>query len=66
MQPDTTHIWKAAFKASWFAQLSEYKKVDGQWWVYSDITGWRKSNNDDEWFDMETKEGYFVSRNTEP
>ena len=40
-------------------QLSFYKFEDGKWWVYSDVTGWRKSQNDDAWFLTEIVEGWF-------
>lgn len=38
-------------------------KVDKWWEVYSPITGWRLSMNNQEWFDNETKKGYFKEIN---
>lgn len=44
-------------------RLSFYKKIDGVWWVFSDTTGWRKSGNDSQWFEEETKLGFFKEIN---
>lgn len=57
-QRDTTHIWHAAIDGAGFNQLNEYKFVDGAWWVYSPITNWRLSCNDDQWFTDEILHGY--------
>jgi hypothetical protein len=59
----TTHVWTAAREPRYgVVQLNAYKKdKQKRWWVYSEITGWRLSQNDDEWFATETEEGYFVT-----
>lgn len=59
-----THIWTEAVENPLPAMygittLSYYKKVDDEWWVYSPESGWRKSRNDQQWFDSETEEGIF-------
>ena len=58
-----THHWTAALPIYHGGivenQLSFYKKVNDEWWVYSNITGWRVSQNPPEWFEEETRLGYF-------
>lgn len=59
----TTHVWTAAQEPLYgIVQLAFYKKdKKKRWWVYSEITGWRLSQNDEAWFAEETEEGYFVT-----
>lgn len=64
----TTHVWIDAIDTPIFHgincsahRLPYYKQVDGEWWVYSVITGWRKSGNSEFWFKTETEEGFFVT-----
>lgn len=57
-----THIWEP--NDGWkgppnINRLYYYKLVDGERWVYSPITDWRPSCNGPEWFETETKEGFF-------
>jgi hypothetical protein len=54
-----THQWDAARQGGLINQLCYYKKVDGKWWVFSPITGWRPSQNSKKWFTTEREEGYF-------
>lgn len=61
-----THVWTYAVDNpkifGWYAhRLAYYKQVEGEWWVYSEVTGWRKSGNDASWFNEETAEGFFVT-----
>lgn len=46
-------------------RLKYYRiQEDGDaWMVYSDLTGWRFSSNSPEWFEEETKLGYFKEIN---
>lgn len=68
MIPETaTHQWLDALStpqvATWFGhaeRLAYYRDSPGGWEVYSPRYGWRKSDNDQEWFDTETELGYFV------
>lgn len=57
-----THHWNAARTidggAYTIKKLGYYKFVDGKWWVYSDITNWRLSQNSDDWFTREIIEGF--------
>lgn len=57
-----THIWepKDGFYHPWVTRLNFYKKdPQNNWLVYSEVTGWRVTANDQTWFDTETKEGFF-------
>lgn len=55
-----THIWSAYTEVGgYFHQLFLYKKVGRTWWVFSEVTGWRPSENEKEWFQEEKKLGYF-------
>lgn len=55
-----TYIWKPAVRGYFWSQLHLYKWHMGWWWVYSDITGWRKSLNNKAWFRKEKAEGFFL------
>lgn len=55
-----THKWTENTVTTWYTQLFLYKRYKGQWWVFSDKTGWRPSGNDKAWFKEEKKLGYFV------
>ena len=64
----TTHVWKDAVVTptlenvwGYTHRLPYFKQVDGEWWVFSELTGWRKSQNTPEWFKRETEEGFFVT-----
>jgi len=56
MQPDTTHVM--------FTTLGEYKfdPDNRKWMVYSDLTGWIVSQNEDSWFASEIIQNYFVTK----
>ncbi len=54
-----THKWTEAAYLLYAKQLSLYKKVRGKWYVFSNVTGWRLSQNDDAWFEEEMVEGFF-------
>lgn len=60
----TTHEWTPAENIQCvfgtLRQLHFYKYLDG-WWVYSEITNWRKSQNPPEWFEEEMRLGFFRS-----
>lgn len=56
-----THIWTWGWKRTrGQGILCFYKLGILEWWVYSDVTGWRLSENDLEWFEKETDAGYFI------
>ena len=57
LQSDTTHLyhWRSG-------QISQYKRDNTTWMVYSPKTGWRDADLDDEWFDKVASLGYFVER----
>lgn len=61
---DATHVWTDAITNPVIAgchRLAFYKKSSkGEWAVYSPITGWRLSQNPSEWFEEETKQGFFI------
>lgn len=64
----TTHVWtpgvynpKIHGILGVFHRLGFFKKKQGDWWVFSDITGWRKSQNTPEWFVEEKKQQYFIT-----
>lgn len=46
-------------------RLHYYRKAEDSddWMVYSDITGWRYSQNTDDWFETEIQKGYFKKIN---
>ena len=54
-----THEWTEARKLYHEEQLRYYKWKEGWWWVFSNLTGWRRSRNDVKWFIEERKLGYF-------
>lgn len=54
-----THIWTAAEDIGFLKQLTYYKKIKSKWFVYSDVTGWRPSQNNLYWFKEETELGFF-------
>ena len=56
-----THKWEPndGYYNPYAVRLHYYKIVDGNWWCYSSITGWRKSENDANWFATEIAEGFF-------
>ena len=56
-----THVWdpKDGFESTWVKRLHLYKKIEGVWMVYSNYTGWRLAANNAEWFDEETRQGFF-------
>ena len=62
----TTHVWTPAVEKEvigmgWHRRAF-YKLVDNTWKSYSKVhEAWCKSANDSDWFNKETKEGYFVS-----
>lgn len=59
---DATHEWQPndGYRNPGTIRLRFYKKdVNNEWLVFSDVTGWRKTTNPQEWFDEETKLGFF-------
>jgi hypothetical protein len=64
----TTHVWTPAFDTPYVMwgytfRRCAYKKMNGEWYSYSQYGKWVKSGNNPEWFDTERKEGYFVTIN---
>ena len=56
-----THIWTRGWKRTrGHGVLCFYKLAGSTWWVYSDVTGWRLSGNDEEWFKTEILEGLLI------
>lgn len=55
---DATHEWTAAYRPA-----NKYYKFDvdkNHWLVYSDMFQvWRKSLNDEDWFERETQDNFF-------
>ena len=61
-----THIWEPndEYHNPYVIRLHYYRKnSDGQWEVFSKITGWRLSSNDAKWFEEETRQGFFKELN---
>lgn len=61
---DATHVWTPAISTPWFGgtifRRAYYKKI-GKTWLSFNVHGvWVVSGNDDDWFDEETRLGYFV------
>jgi len=66
MPEGATHIWDPndgpmviPMLGGTLTRLSYYKKIKRTWYVWSDVTGWRKTGNTKDWFKEETKLGFF-------
>lgn len=56
-----THVWdpQDGFCDPYVRRLHLYRKDEDVWMVYSPITGWRLAANPAEWFEEETRQGFF-------
>ena len=60
----TTHVWTCAVDKPWIQWVfrrAYYKRAHGMWFSYSLNNEWVPSSNDDEWFNTEKENGYFVT-----
>jgi hypothetical protein len=61
----TTHVWTPAVqrpRINHYIVRRAYYKLgdDDEWYSFNTFNRWVKTNNDEAWFEAETRLGYFV------
>lgn len=60
----TTHVWTPAVQrpmiSNWIFRRAYYKDSPQGWYSFSKFGEWCHTQNDLEWFEEETAQGYFV------